>query len=232
MMNLKTTQPVHSRRIATVRPWLAAGVSIFVVACGNVTAGGIGTANLLVSGDALTAFPTQMATSVRGAESPGDASPETPFRFAKSEHDRPEGEIEVEFLPFLIAEDSTLVQLTDGEVRVRVDVEGAREWEAASRAVTARRYVGLRIVFVEIEAEIDAGLIINGEPVTGAIDVEIETILTVDKSVAVEIADAQVVDLVMDLNAADWLQAVDPTTSSVSPEVFANLINVFVRDLN
>ncbi|MGY8777242.1 MAG: hypothetical protein ACKVIN_03875, partial [Longimicrobiales bacterium] len=77
----------------------------------------------------------------------------------------------VELTLALVSEDGDLVPLTDSEVRVRVDLGGVRESEIADQVVPAARYIGLRLVFIEIEVEVDAGLIINGTPVTGAIDV-------------------------------------------------------------
>ena len=41
--------------------------------------------------------------------------------------------------------------------------------------------------------------------------------------------DQESVEILVDLNAASWLQAVDPTTSSVDATVFADLITVSVR---
>ncbi|MDA1103663.1 MAG: hypothetical protein O2956_08730 [Gemmatimonadetes bacterium] len=71
---------------------------------------------------------------------------------------------------------------------------------------------------------------INGDTVTGPVDVELDDVtLTVDRPVALEVqADRRVV-LVVDLNAASWLQAVDPTTATVDEQVFAALVSVGVR---
>ena len=37
------------------------------------------------------------------------------------------------------------------------------------------------------------------------------------------------VEILVDLNVSSWLQAVDPTTSSVDATVFADLITISVR---
>jgi hypothetical protein len=187
-------------------------------ACGNLTAGGAtGEAVVVISGDAADVAP---------------AANVSPASIARTEgvDDQPEGEVEVEFRLFLLTEDGESVSLTDTDVRVRVDLEGVRESQVADRVVPAARYTGFQIVFTQIEAEVDAGLIINGVPVVGAVDVEFEDVtLPVTKPVDFVIGEADLVSLLIDLNAAQWLQAVDPTTAVVTAQVFADLITVAVR---
>ncbi|MCA9738547.1 MAG: hypothetical protein KC645_13050, partial [Gemmatimonadetes bacterium] len=133
------------------------------------------------------------------------------------------------FLLFLEAADGSSVPLSDTLIEVELDVEGDIEADAVSRQVPATRYTGLRIVFDEIEVEIDAGLVIDGVPILGAVDVEIEGSLPVIKPLDLEVDADQRVALLVDLNAATWLEAVDPDTHVVDPAVFANAIGVVVR---
>ena len=110
------------------------------------------------------------------------------------------------------------------------DLQGVREPEVARQVVTAATYKALRIVFTEIETEIDAGVVINGVPVMGPVEIEIEdTVLTVDRSLNLTIGDAEVAVLVVDLNAASRLEALDPVSATVDAQVFANLITVVVQ---
>lgn len=204
------------RPLAILAPLLAQ------VACGNLVAGGAtGEASVILSGDAEDVVPTTSIVAPQTAErAPSGAEGA----------DQPEGEIEVELKLFLEASDGHLIALTEEEVRVRVDLGGVREEEVASHVLPVGAYTGLRIVFTEIEVEVDAGLIINGVPVTGPIEVEWEDIaLTVTRTLALTVrADAPVV-LLIDLNAASWLEAVDPVTATVDAQVFADLVTVVVR---
>ena len=110
------------------------------------------------------------------------------------------------------------------------DLQGVREPEVARQVVTAATYKALRIVFTEIETEIDAGEVINCVPVMGPVEIEIEdTVLTVDRSLNLTIGDAEVAVLVVDLNAASRLEALDPVSATVDAQVFANLITVVVQ---
>lgn len=210
------------------------GLRLFVLAltlaaagCGNLTAGGAtGEAAVVVSGDAPDSPPA--ASLIEGPPSAWAAA-SGPASTEHEEDERPEGELEAEFSLFLVADGGELVPLTDGDVQIRIDLEGLGEPEVADRVVAARSYTGLRIVFSEIEVEVDAGLIIDGVEVTGPIDIEIDTSLVVEKSLALDIGDEERVVLVVDLNAASWLQAVDPVARTVDPQVFADLIAVGLR---
>jgi len=200
---------------------------VAITGCGNLTAGGAtGEAYVILSGDATDPVPT-LRSGVGGALATA-ASAAGPARSGHS--DSPEGEVEVELTLALVSEDGDLVPLTEADVRVRVDLEGVRESEIADQVVSAARYTGLRMVFTEIEVEVDAGLIINGVPVTGAIRVELDDLsLTFTKALELPIGDNDRVGLIIDLNAADWLQAVDPVTATVDPQVFVDFVTVSVR---
>ena len=220
---MMTDYALPARASARILGILLLGAS---AACGNLTAGGAtGEAYVVLSGDAADPVPTLASGVERVTAASATAAARGP-----SSADSPEGEIEVELNLFLVSEDGDLVSLTDTEVRVRVDLEGVRESEIADRVVSAVRYTGLRMVFTEIEAEVDAGLIINGVPVTGPIRVEFDDIsLTFTKAIDVAVGDNERVGLVIDLNAAAWLQAVDPVTATVDPQVFVDLVTVSVR---
>lgn len=191
-----------TRRLVIV---LTAGV---LTACGNLTAGGVGEVTVTLTGDDPTAahaaaFNAPGHTAAVEAESTSRAlSP------AASDHEDndPEGELEAEFELFLESENGDLVSLTpEGEIRVRVDLEGVENPEIASQMVDAMRYVGLRMVFVEIEVEVDRGLIINGVPFVGPVRVELEGRLTVRRPLDLDIQVDDVVSLQIDLNAANWI---------------------------
>ena len=53
--------------------------------------------------------------------------------------------------------------------------------------------------------------------------------LIVDRPLAVDLGNGEVVEILVDLNAEDWLQAVDPLTGTVSAEAFASFIEVRVQ---
>ncbi len=188
-----------------------------LAACGNLTAGGVGEATVTMSGDAPEEGPSPQMSVVDGP--------------ARTDHDddHPEGELEADLTVQLVTADGEIVTLTDGEVRVRLDLEGVEEPVIGSRTVAATTYTVLRIVFTEIEVEVDAGLVIGGVPIVGPVDVELEGLLTVDRSLDLAIDDGEQAEILVDLNAESWLQAVDPLTLTVDAQVFADLVSVRVR---
>ncbi len=193
-------------------------LATFGSACGNLTAGGFGEVTVAVSGDFAEPSPASRA-------GPQMAVLDAP---ARSDHEV-EGEVEVEMLLFLVSETQGAVPLGGEPVRVRVDVRGRGELDAVDRAlVPAARYDELQIIFTDIEAEVQ-GLVINGVPVE-RVEVEIEDVsLPVSRAIDLQVDEGGMVDLLVDLNALAWLQAVDPVLGTVDESVFAALVSVVVR---
>lgn len=197
--------------------------------CGNLTAGGLtGEASVTVSGDA----PDAAGSPPRAAAAAATPLPAAPWRLQEDEEDddEPEGEIEAEFRLFLEDADGGSVSLSDDVLQVQVDVGGEREADAVQATVPAARYTDLRIVFLEIEIEVEAGLVIDGVPVVGDLEVELEDgTLTVVRPLALDIREGERAELLVDLNAESWLVAADPDLRRIAEEVFAQAITVTVR---
>lgn len=223
---------------------LALLLGIAVVGCGSLTAGGFGEATVVMSGDAPDQASQAMSTAPQpaivgsdgsggGAPSAGTGSTSTvpgdPLTTSHEEDD-PEGQIEADLTVYLISDAGAIVPVTDGEVEVRLDLDGVEEPEVGSRRVAATTYTDLRLVFTDVEVQIDGGLIIDGVPVIGLVDVEFDDLtLTVEKAIDVEIPEGGRVELLIDLNADSWLQAIDPVTNTLDAQVFADRVTVRVR---
>lgn len=223
---------------------LALLFGVATVACGSLTAGGFGEATVVMSGDAPDQAPQATGTApqpaIVGSDESAGGSPSTvagapsaigddPLTTSHDDDD-PEGQLEADLTVYLVSAAGDVVAVTDGEVEVRLDLDGVEEPEVGSRRVTATTYTDLRMVFSDIEVQVDAGLIIDGQPVTGLVDVEFDDLqLTVDKAIDIEIAEGGRVELLIDLNADSWLLAVDPVMQTVDAQVFADLVTVTVR---
>lgn len=195
-----------------------------LAACGNLTAGGVGEVSVALSGDAPD------AALLAGSSSAAAPAPGAP---SLTNHDggAPEGEVEAEFTLFLVSESGSVLQLGGDRIRLRVDVSGRNELDAVdAQQVPPARYTELQVLFSEIEAEIDRGLVIDGVEVTGRIEVELEDLtLLVIRSIDLTVEGGGSSNLVVDLNAPAWLQFVDPVTQIVNEAAFADLIAVSVR---
>lgn len=186
--------------------------------CGNLTAGGLSETEVVISGDAAEPLPAASLQQV------GD-----PARQSGGD-DEADGELEAEFSLYLEGGSQGSIPLTFDPVRVRVDVQGLREEGASTAVIPAGTYTTLRIVFTEVEVEVVAGLIVDGQEVTGLIDVELEAdSAVVTRPVNLRLADGDRVEILVDLNAQDWLLEVDPALLVVPEEFFANAIEVRVR---
>jgi hypothetical protein len=193
-----------------------------ITACGNLTAGGFGEATVSVTGDHEPAAPSPSMSVAEAAAS-------APTLLPGQSDDEPEGEIEIEFEVFLVNELGRRVQVGNDDLRVRVDLQGVRRLEATREQVPAVRYTELVVVFTDIEVEVEGGLVIDGVPIVGAVEVEFDDVsIEVVRAIDVDVQPNQVVDLVLDLNAPAWLAAVNPLTFSVDEAVFAALVNVVV----
>jgi hypothetical protein len=197
-------------------------------ACGNLTAGGFGEATVAVSGDASEPAPASQVTPQMSAQPTAEGS----TRPYPSSHDGElVGDVEVEFALFLVAEDGDALRLGSNAMRVAVDLVGDTEADAVDRQrVPATSYTELRIVFTDIDVEVESGLIIDGIPIVGLVEVEIEDVtLLVTRQIDLDVDMEESVELVIDLNAPAWLAALDPLTLTVDEAVFASLIDVAVR---
>jgi hypothetical protein len=213
-------------RLPLVRTALAVALAGLVAGgCGNVTVGGYTEVNVNVSGDAPAPAPTARAAVL---DAPAASSP------LRAEGEA-EGEVEVDFQLFLISETGRSVQLGPGQddIRVRIDIQGSTEAEPVkNQLIDAGRYTQLQIVFKKIQVEVSGGLVIDGQTVTGEVDVELSgTDLLVARPLDLVAVDGSTVNIVVDLNAQSWLAAVDPNTQpyTINEDVFAGLVDVVIQ---
>lgn len=223
-------------RVATLAVTL--GWAALTAGCGNLTAGGVAEAEVTVSGDAPdqasgadTYRPPSLAGALPwsglGASARSAAvDPAAP----RARDDEPEGEVEVEFGIYLVTAEGPEIPL-DEDVRVRVDIRGRTEATAVRRrTIPAATYSAIRVVFTEIEAEVDEGLIIGGRPVEGPIVVELEgESLVVEQGPEFQVPAGGVVDVLLDLNSTAWLRAADPAVNRVARNIFRNALQLRVR---
>jgi hypothetical protein len=200
--------------------------------CGNLTVGGFGEASVDVSGDAPDPAPSPAPAS---APSPTprmsvQGAPSSAPVVASLTEDEVEGHIEIQFSLALVDESGTIIQLGDDELQVNVDLRG--DWDADAvdaQIIPAVRYVELRVVFDEIEIEVQ-GLVIDGQPIPD-VDIDIDDpTLVVTRPLDLAVGDGEHVSLLVDLNSLEWLQLVNPLTGLVDGAVFASLIDVAVQE--
>lgn len=233
----------RGRRALPLLGWLAAALmsALVLAGCGNLPAGsatGETTVYVVGDGDEPAAAPLSSNRSLDPGtwESAAPSSSDPTWTGADlataSAAEEPEGEIEIEFDLELVRSDGTTVPLTDQEAQVEVELPGGpgTETQVTTRVVDAGQYATLRVIFDEIDVRIDQGLIIDGIEVTGLIDVEMDDVnLVVDRAIDLNLEEGSSAELVVDMNASDWLEAVDPVAKTVDEAVVAGFIEVRVR---
>lgn len=188
-------------------------------ACGNLTAGGLAATDVTVSGDAPDPAP---------AAAPSWAW--LPPRANQDDDDDADGELQAELLLFLENAAGDRVALTEDKIEIQVDVKGLNEADASAALIPAGRYTTLHMLFTKIEVEVEGGLIVDGQPILGLVEVELEAdSLTVVRPLSLSLDDGDRVEILIDLNSQDWLLAVDPVLQLVAEEIFADAVSVRVR---
>jgi hypothetical protein len=206
---------------------VAAALASVFAACGNVTVGGFTRVTVDVSGDAADPQPQPAPLAAVASVAEGPAV--LPVASAV-DGEEPEGEVEIDIRLTLVSDVGDLVALGHDDIRIKLDLQGVDEAEAVSQLVPAARYTELRIGFTHIQVEVEGGLVIDGQPVTGEVHVALEDPeLVVVRPVDIEAVEGSRVELLLDLNSPDWLAAVDLTTRTIDASVFADMIDLVAR---
>lgn len=202
---------------------LAVFLTSFLAGCGNLTAGGFGEAKVVVNGDAPD-------DAVQTGE-PLSVPARTDHEQQEDEDDiEPEGDIELLFRVYLESPSGASLELSDNELEVELELDGSIEADAITARVPSNSYSGLRIVFSEINVDVQNVLVIDGQEVTGRVDIDMEVEdLEVALPLNITVLDGSVVEILLDLNASTWLALVDPVTKTVTPEHFAEAVTVKLR---
>lgn len=215
---IDTTRDAPHARSGLGAAMLAVFLTSFLSGCGNLTAGGFGEAKVVANGDAPE-------TTVQTAEVL--SGPATTSHEGEEDID-PEGEIDLEFRLYLESPTGASLDLANRDLQIELELDGSIEADVITARVPANSYSGLRIAFSEIEIDVQAGVIIDGQAVTGPVDIEFED-LELLLPLNLTVLDGSVVEILIDMNAATWLAFVDPITKTVQPEDFAEAVTVRLR---
>lgn len=128
-------------------------------ACGDLTAGGVGDVEVLVSPDSIQVQAANIG-SWPARQAPGDAP-------------SVQGTLQVSVQVFVLRPPGRWIQVTDGVQEVLLDLDDPTASPIARRSLEAGSYIAVRTVFHRVRADIEGGLEVDGQPVTGEIDVDL-----------------------------------------------------------
>lgn len=200
------------RRPVRLLAVLLAGV--LAAGCGDLTAGGVAETDVVVSGDAEDGDQEQTADLAASRL----GSPSAP----------PVGDVTVSFELSVEGPDGTWIPLTDGVEEVTVDLSGTTEPTVASTAVDPGLYDRARLRVTRVEADLRGGLPEVGEgPVV--VDFGDEEALVVERTLDLELEADDEVQILIDLNSAQWLNAATPAIRIVAAVHFRQALDIRVR---
>lgn len=218
------------RAVALAALVLLAGAG---AACGgNLTSGGLSDVQVFVAGNdtearagmAAISTASPVATSSAGNlhASPGipglQVAPGTIL-----------GTVTVVLQVELMGSDRRWVQITDGPQAVTVGLDAPNGSLLAARPLDAGRYIRARTTFLRVEADVEGGLVVGGEEVTGAIPVELPLAgLRVEDGLFLELEEGNPGRLVVALNSQLWLRLVNANLRRVPQTIFQQAVRVRV----
>ncbi|MBW3628403.1 MAG: hypothetical protein KY464_03815 [Gemmatimonadetes bacterium] len=141
----------------------------------------------------------------------------------------PQGRVEVEGSVAIVREDGTEVRLSPATARAEVRIASAEVDTLARDSALAARYTRARLTFTRVQANVTSGLTLGlGVPFTGLVRVDLPTALVVERLIDLRVVAGREHELVIDLNAADWLVLASPL-GTVSRDAFGAKVQVRVR---
>jgi hypothetical protein len=196
-------------------------LGLLLSGCGNVTSGGFGDVEVLVSSDEVADIQETAASALYSQL----GAP------AKSSHtDSIVGTLTLRLRSFARRGVGDFVELTDGVQEVTLPLNDPQAVEVARRAVPTGRYDAVRTFFGRIEANIESGLVIDGEPVEGTVSVELagEGFSTVTYT-GFDVWENSPTVIAVDLQSRLWLRLTNAVLNRVDLEDFRRIFCVRVR---
>lgn len=190
------------------RRWIVAGMvftSLWVAgACGNVTSGGFGEAEVVMSSG-----ESGGAAAPSGAPSGASGGGATATSQAAGTSHAPQltGTLSVRVRTFARSRGGAFVELTNGFQELTLPLADPSPLGLAVQSLPAGEYDAVRTVFERIEAQVLGGLVIGGQPITGTVRVDLGTAgsLTIDTETDFEVWENATTVIALDMRSAAWM---------------------------
>jgi hypothetical protein len=113
-------------------------------------------------------------------------------------------------------------ELTDGPQELDLPLAGAATVLVSRKTLPSGRYRGERLVFRKVEADVEGGLEVNGEPFVGEVAVDLGSgdALEIPWEVEIVLPEDGLVAIVLEMRAPRWLRLLDPELRRVSRQGF------------
>ncbi len=180
--------------------------------CGDLTAGGVAESEVIVLGDGpgdpqeTVTHPSGGAAAPPGGLASNGATPQAggavigqPF----------EGSVSTRVRVYLLSAGGDSIPITSGDREVQVDIRGELPASLGTVTLPPGSYLGVRVVFSRIEAEVLAGL--GGLAPGGGqvvVDLGSEGTLVVERDTPVHLREGDRLDVAIGLRAPVWIASV------------------------
>lgn len=202
-----------------VRNLCLIGVLSFVTGCGNLTSGGFGEVEVILTSDEVTELQEEARSIVLA-----DAA-------ATSHGSTVEGTLTVRVRSYARRGLGDFVELTDGVQEVTVSLSDPQPVEIARRPLPAGSYDAVRTFFGRIEANIESGLVIDGVDIRGIVPVDLGSTGTfsVVTLTGFEVFENTPTVVAIEMQSRVWLRLVNAVLQRVDLEDFRRVLRVRVR---
>lgn len=184
------------------RRGLVAGLALWCLgaagACGNVTSGGFGDAEVVMSSGEVE-DPQGTAASAHLADGEGP--------LPTSHLSGLSGTMTVRVRTYARSGAGDFVELTDGIQELTLPLDDPEPVGIASRSLPAGRYNAVRTVFEKVEADVLGGLVVGELPITGTVRVDLGDAgsLGVVTETGFDVAEGVATMIVLEMRSAAWL---------------------------
>ncbi len=189
-------------------------LAVVVGGCGNLTSGGVGEVEVVVGADSVSL--AAIGQSVQ-------ASAIVPFGVqAPEDSDRIEGTLNVRIQVFLLRAPGQWIELTQGIQALILPIQDPAPIAIARMDVPSGPYQAVRTVFRSVVANVERGLEVDGELITGQILVDLSgrDRLQVETPLEIDVVEETLSTLVVDLHTARWLRRLDRVRREVAHQDF------------
>jgi hypothetical protein len=198
--------------------WMAAAAVLVLGACDSATA-------VDGNGDARMQMAAAGDDGAAASRAPDGA------RFTTSSA---QGTVSFDARAYVQTSTGAWVELTDGafhSVSVAASSTASSAQTFASGNVQAASYTHVRVVFRQVDANVQGGVTVGAGLLTGSVTVNggADGEIVVERAISVNAQAGATTHLLLDLNSNLWLNQASATTHTVSESAFASAVAVAVR---
>jgi len=188
---------------------------LVLMGCGNLTSGGVGEVEIQVSPEELQGEASAALVAMAGEDAD----------FVL------EGTLSVTVRAFVRERPGVWLEITDGPQEAVLPLDDPSFLVLARRELPARDYTASRVAFGRIRADITAGLVVDGDTITGDVRVRLgpDNLIVVEDTGPVRVVRRRTVPVLLEMRTRRWVRLLDREERVVDEVDFREFFRVRVR---